>query len=331
MHAPQTEHSPRRPRARTPWSTSSDAEVDTWAIMTQILASVEGIREFRIWQVMLSGICASGLAMGLAQASLARSDDYWAAAQLAAVLFFTFYATNAAGILMMDRARGLGRRDVLDALQDALGSAHRLILAVLIVLAAMAVVCSGLLGLLWLCRPGGAGALLYALISPLIVVSIGMLGLVLFAVVIPLTAPAVWSGARTLECVRILWWMVRNRLLMCVLLSGVLAAFTALVGTIASAVVLGSGWVMAQASLVVLHLDIPAPMLMIGLLGRSVASLGQVQVPTSDAPYLYASIVGGGVVFALALVPPALVYMRGVCAIFLGLTRSRGDRGGQIG
>ena len=125
--------------------------------------------------------------------------------------------------------------------------------------------------------------------------------------------------------------MVRNRLLMCVLLSGVLAAFTALVGTIASAVVLGSGWVMAQASLVVLHLDIPAPMLMIGLLGRSVASLGQVQVPTSDAPYLYASIVGGGVVFALALVPPALVYMRGVCAIFLGLTRSRGARGGQIG
>lgn len=299
----------------------SAAEVDTWSVMSQILTSVEGIREFRVWQIILTGICASGLSMGMAQNSLARNDSFWAAAQLAAALFCSFYATNTAGILMMDRARGLPARDVWVAFQDALGSAHRLILTVLVVLAVMGVVIATLLGLLWLCNLGGVGAWLYALMTPLMVVSIGLLGLILVAIVIPLAAPAVWSGERTIECVRTLWWMIRHRLLLCALLAGILVVFTALVGTVTSALVLGSGWLMAQASLLVLGLDIPAPMLMIGLLGRSLGALKQTTIPTEDLPYLYASIVGGGVVFALALVPPGLVYMRGVCAIYLGLLR----------
>lgn len=305
-----------------PHSLGGSAEIDTWAVMTQILASVEGIRELRIWQIMLAGICASGLAMGMAQSALARADDYWAAAQLAAALFFTFYATNAAGILMMDRASGRAPRDVWVALQDALGSAHRLILAVGIVLAAAAAVVATLLGLLWLCSLGGVGVWLYALITPLTVISLGLLMLVMGSIVIPLAAPAIWSGARTFECVRILWWMARNRLLLCTLMAGALVVFTALVGALASVLVWGAGWIMAQASLAVLNLDIPAPLLMVGLLGRSLQTMSPASIPREDVPYLYASIVGGGVVFALALVPPGLVYMRGVCAIYLGLQRA---------
>jgi len=37
-------------------------------------------------------------------------------------------------------------------------------------------------------------------------------------------------------------------------------------------------------------------------------------------PHIVAALVGGGVVFALALAMPTLVYLRGVCEIYLLLT-----------
>ena len=58
---------------------------------------------------------------------------------------------------------------------------------------------------------------------------------------------------------------------------------------------------------------------MAGLFGRTVQVGSAAQVPAEALSYISAATVGGGVVFAIALVLPTLVYLRGVCEIYLAL------------
>ena len=42
--------------------------------------------------------------------------------------------------------------------------------------------------------------------------------------------------------------------------------------------------------------------------------------PHGSTGHAAAALVGGGVVFALALVLPGLVYLRGICSVYLALS-----------
>jgi len=65
--------------------------------------------------------------------------------------------------------------------------------------------------------------------------------------------------------------------------------------------------------------DVPPRLLMAGLFGHGLRSLGAAGAPVAASPHAQAALVGGGVVFVVALVLPALVYLRGNCAVFLAL------------
>ena len=110
-----------------------------------------------------------------------------------------------------------------------------------------------------------------------------------------------WAGASSWHSVRQLWHFTRVHLLHAAVLMIGLSAVTGLVGAGTGVVVMVGGRLMA------------------GLFGHGVHSINPQLVPREAVPHTMAALVGGGVVFALALVLPTLVYLRGVCEIYLAL------------
>ena len=196
-------------------------------------------------------------------------------------------------------------------------------------LAGYALAAGVLLGLLWLSRVSISGPLLgpliFGLTVPVGVLAVGLGALSLLAVVVPLAAPAVWSGAGVLQVVRNLFRLVRQRLLTVALLMAAVSLLTAGMGAIATAIVSVGGRVIAELGVRVVGVDVPAQQLMAGLFGYGLRSLGASGAPTGSTGHAAAALVGGGAVFALALLLPGLVYLRGTCAVYLAMTETITD------
>jgi hypothetical protein len=299
---------------------------DWWTSLGRVLASVEAVRDGRALYVLLAAFVGAGLALAAARASLGRQELNWAIGQGAAALFVAFYGAQAAGLLLMDRAMGQAPREVGDALEDALGIGHRTLLALLVMGLIGAGMAGLLLGLYWLCSLPGIGPWLFVVVVPVTVSVIGLMFTAGAAVVAPLTGPTVWAGASSWQTVRRIGRLIRGRLLQATVLAGALSVVTAVVGAAISLVVLLGGRVMAEASVWILGVDIPPQALMAGLLGQTVQVGAAAQVPARALNYISAATVGGGVVFAVALVLPTVVYLRGVCEIYLALSAGADDQ-----
>ncbi len=289
----------------------------------QVLQSLDALRNGPALLMLLGTFAAAGLLLAMAEASLAREALAWGQIQAGAALTVAFYGGNAAGLLVMDAARGLPPRDPLDALRDALLSAHRLLMALAILLGGFALIAAVLVGLFWLSRTTVTGPLLgpllFGLLVPLGVVVIGLMALSLLGVVVPLAAPAVWSGASILAVVRTLLRIIRRRLLVAALLVVAVSLLAAAVGAVVSFAVMAGGRAVAELGVAVVGVEVPAQQLMAGLFGYGLRSLGASGAPVMASTHGAAALVGGGVVFALALVLPGLVSLRGVCAIYLAM------------
>jgi hypothetical protein len=183
-------------------------------------------------------------------------------------------------------------------------------------------VAAGLLGLYWLSGLPKIGPWLFVLVVPITVVVIGLVIMAGMAVVAPLTGPTVWAGASSISAIRTLFRLIRERLLQSAVLMGGLTLATGVVGAATSLFVLIGGRVMAEASVLMLGVDVQPQVLMAGLFGYGLHSINSVGIPKEAYPYISAATVGGGVVFALALVLPTLVYLRGVCEVYLALIAS---------
>jgi hypothetical protein len=309
--SPPENASPRAVRRRFDW----------WQALVRVLSSIEAVRDGQVIYVLLAAFSGAGLAVASAQASLGRGDTNWAIGQGAAALFIAFYGANAAGLMSMDRARGVAPRDGWSAVQDGLGVGHRMLLAVMAAVLVVGTLAAGVAGLYWLSGLPKVGPWLFVLVVPATVLLLGLTMLSVVAVIAPLTGPVVWSGASSWQACRALVRLVRERLLQSAVLVGGLSLVTGLTGAVTSFMVMAGGRVMAEASIFVLGVDIKPEMLMAGLMGYNVRVV-DLTVPADALPYIRAATVGGGVVFALALVLPTVVYLRGVCEVFLALQQA---------
>lgn len=296
---------------------------DWWGALGRVLGSIDAVRDGQAWYLLLATFSAVGLGAAVAQASVNRGEDIWAIGQGAAALFAAFYGSNAVGILMMNRALGRPPMDAIDAIQDSLGVGHRVFLTLALVLVCATGVIGILLGLFWLCSLPVVGPWLYAGVVPLTVVVLGWLMLTGIVLVAPMIGPMVWAGASSWQCVKLLWLFMRQHLLPIAVLIGGLTLVTAVLGLGVTVVVLAAGRLMAEASVTLVGVDVPPELLMAGLFGHGLHSVNLAVVPKSALPHTMAALVGGGVVFSLALVMPSLVYLRGVCEIYLSLVDSR--------
>ncbi|MDB6000721.1 MAG: hypothetical protein JWP52_2420 [Rhizobacter sp.] len=287
-----------------------------------VLASVEAARNLRAMALLLGVFATAGLCLAMAESSLARSATFWAAIEAGAAVTVAFYGGSAAGLMMMDEARGVAVRSIGDALRASLAIAHRLLAVLIVMLAGYAIAAAVLLGLLWLCRLPFAGVALFGLVVPLAVVGTGLAALSMVAVVVPMTAPAVWSGLSAAAVLRQLIQLIRHRLLTVALLMSAVSLLTAGVGAIVTFVVMAGGRVVSQAAVLVIGINVQPQELMAGLFGFGLRSLGAAGAPIDATGFVAAAAVGGGVVFALALVLPGLVYLRGACTVYIALCES---------
>lgn len=305
-------------------------ERDPLSGLRLVLRSVDAVRNLPALFVLLATFACAGLLVAMAEASLARdAGGPWAALQAGLALFVTFYGGNAVGILVMDQASGRPPREAGAALRVALSTAHRLLLVLLIVLAVCALAAGALLGLLWLSRVAVSGAwlgpLLFGLAVPVGVLAVGLGALTLLGVVVPLAAPAVWAGGSAWQVVQRLAKLVRHRLLTVLLLMAAVSLLTAGAGAVATFVVMTGGRVISELGVRVVGIDAPVQQLMAGLFGRGLRTLGGAGLPIAATPHGAAALVGGGVVFALALLLPGLVYLRATCAVYLAMADTDTD------
>ncbi len=292
------------------------------------LRSVDALRNTRALMVLLGTFASAGLLLSMAETSLGRGAATWGAWQAGAAFFTAFYGSSAAGLLVMDQSRGVPVREIPEALHASLFTAHRLLCVLLIVALAYAVLGGFLVGLMWLSRTAVSGPVigpvLFGLAVPVGVVGIAWALLAAGAVIVPLMAPAVWSGAGVLTTLRQLSRLVRERLLSAALLMAAVSLLTAAVAASVTSLVVAGGRVVAELGIAVVGIEVPAKQLMAGLFGyglRSLDASGAIAaVPPGSTAHAAAALVGGGLVFALALVLPGLVYLRGTTAIYLALT-----------
>ncbi len=298
--------------------------------LSAVLAGLDSLRNGRALALLLGSFALSGLLLAMAQAALAQGAGWWGPIEAGAALTVAFYGGNAAGLLVMDEAQGRPVREIGAAVRAALTSAHRLIAVLLSLLAAGALVAGALVGLLWLSQLSIAGPVLgpvlFGALVPLAVLTFGLLLLALLAVVVPLAAPAVWSGASVAAAVRGLLHLIRRRLLVVALLMAGVGVLAAAVGALASFVVMAGGRALAEVAVAVVGVDVPVDQLMAGLFGHGLRSQGAIGAPVAATAHGAAALIGGGVVFAIGLVLPGLVYLRGACAVYLALRPGAADR-----
>lgn len=296
--------------------------------LDRVFASLEAVRNGPALYALLSTFCFAGILLAMAESSLARADTVWGMVWGVSSVLVAFYGVNLTGLLLMDQALGRPIRDVQDVMPVALGSAARVLVNLALLLIGALLVLGLLLGALWLVRLPKVGLYWFTLLVPVGVLLMGIAGLAVTVLVGPLTGPSIWAGQGVENTLRMHGRLLRHRLLeAAVLMAGVLA-LTALVSAVVSFVVMAGGRSMALISPWVAGVEVPPQQFMAGLFGYGLRSLGSPGAPVTVTAAGQAAMMGGGAVFALALVLPALVYLRGCCAVYLALCQAPWDEQG---
>ena len=295
-----------------------------------VLRSIEGLHHVRALYVLAVTFAATGLLLAMAERSFASVSPAAGPFELIAAALVAFYGSNAAGLLLMDQAAGRPIREVPDAIAQSVRTSHRLLAVIAALICGIALIVAPLVGALWLTRPGVTGAvvgpLAFGLLVPLGVLFLGLTALATVAVLVPLAAPGVWAGDRVGVVLQQLMHLVRKQLVAVAMLMGGVALLAAAVGAAVSFMVSVGGRLMALLTLTVVGIDMPPTQLMAGLFGYGLRTLGASGAPIGPAGHAAAALVGGGVVFALALLLPTLVSLRGACAVYLVMTRGAHNR-----
>ncbi|CAM3982927.1 hypothetical protein [Roseateles saccharophilus] len=288
--------------------------------LARVLASIDAPRNLRALYGLLTGFCIAGLLLAMARSALLRDQALLSALWLGLGLAVAFFGVNATGLMLMDQARGLPVRDPQDAFADALRCAHRLLLALLACVALAALVLLLLAALLWATRLPGVGAPLLAVVLPAGVLVLGGISFVLVVPVGPLAGPAVWAGAHAPGVLRFMRQRLRQGLPETALLMAAVYLLAALATAAVSFVVVSGSQLLAGLAILGAGVELPARQLLAGVMGLGPRSLGASGMPLEGGNLGLTALIGGGVVFALALVLPTLVWLRGCCAVYLALT-----------
>jgi len=291
--------------------------------LARVLSSIDAPRNLRALYALLTGFCVAGLLLAMARSALARDQSLLSALWLGLALAVAFFGVNATGLMLMDQARGQPVRDPQDALSDALRSGHRVLLSLLACVALAGFFVLLLAGLLWATRLPFVGAPLLAVVLPAGVLLLGGITFVLVVLVGPLAGPAVWMGLRSGGVLRFLRERLRHGLPETALLMATVYLLVALTTAAVSFVVVSGSQLLAGLAILGAGVELPARQLLAGVMGLGPRSFGASGLPMQGGDLGLAALVGGGVVFALALVLPTLVWLRGCCAVYLAVTEAQ--------
>lgn len=278
-----------------------------------LLSAIDAIRNWRAAALLLGSLLVAGLV-----AALGGIVSFQVHVALGFVFFLlsfaiSFYGINAVGIMMMDEAQGGAARSMFAAVLTSLAIGHRIIL-VLLLAALIYIVGAAVMALLLLiCKTPGLGPLLFAFVFPLCVLISGVAIFAGYAVIGTLSGPAVWSGATTMQALSRLAAIARQRIVIVILSVLVLLLICGFVGGILFSILFTGTLItggMSAGIIGVSGIDMSSAMSIFGMSGSGFGRGG-------DSSHLAAGAFGWGIVMAIAFALPLLVYLRGLCQLYL--------------
>ncbi len=283
---------------------------------SSMFQAISGLRNRRALLAMLSCLFAGILIAGLFSFMAARMGFFFAF--LGALTMFVAGATgvNAAGLLLMDQAKGMPARSLPDAVMGGLLCIPKFI-ALSLALLLVALVVFIVVALVYLvCKIPFLGPILFVLVFPLSVVVLGLTLCGLFQCLF-LALPAIWEGSSITHAIAKALSIVRSRLVESMLLLTVVGFLAMGVGLIVFGVLITG--------------LIPSAGMMAGILGADAlgSMFGLVRGFGMDqggygsgaaAGYVVAAGVGGGLLWALAVSLVSLVYLLGLNLVYLRVT-----------
>lgn len=273
--------------------------------MAAVLEALAGLRNRRALLALMSclfiGVLVSGLAGRMG----------FAGALFGAIAFLVAAATgvNAAGLLQLDGARGAPLRSFTDALVYGVMCIPKVLALALILLAIEFALLVGVALVFVVCKLPLVGPLLYLVAFPIAVVVAGLTLFGLFLCFV-IALPALWDGRSVLRAIAQAGAVARARPIETLLLLALLALLCMAVGVFIGAII-GAGLV-------------PAVALSAALLGEGglsgFESLLTIAQGYGGATYMVAALLGGGLLWALAVALIGQVYLRGLNIIYLRVT-----------
>jgi hypothetical protein len=276
---------------------------------SSVLQAVSGLRNQRALVATAGCMFAGVLAFGLFSVLAARMGVVMGL--IGALCLFVASATgvNAAGVLLMDQARGVPSRSVGDAIADGLACIPKFILLGLALIAAALVVFVGIALAYALCKIPLIGPVLFVAVFPLSVVIAGLTLCGLFLCLF-LALPAIWEGASITRAIAQALSIARTRLVESILLMALVGALSLAVGFIVFGVLVVG--LMPTLTLSTAILDAQTFGGLLGMMrdrGESGDALG--------SGYALAAGVGAGLLWALAGSLLSLVNLMGLNLVYL--------------
>jgi hypothetical protein len=294
--------------------------------ISSLFQAIGGLRNHRALLAMGACLIAAVLVGGLSAFALGRMGAFGALLTGLIVLVAVYTGINAAGMLLMDQARGAPPRGLVDALVYGLLCIPKVIvLGLAFFLVALAVFIA--LALVFLvCKIPGIGPVLFTVAFPLSVVVAGVTisGLLLCMF---LALPAIWEGATITRAIAQSLAIVRSRIVETFVLLAVVGLLSFVVGMIVFGV-LGTGlFPTLGLSASIIGSGGGAGMGgygggMGGGFGAGMGGMGPLgglmgMMQGSGGGYAIAGGIGGGVLWAIAATLVSQVWLLGLNLVYL--------------
>ena len=285
---------------------------------SQLLRAAEGLTQ---WRPMLLGfltLVAAGLLMVAGQ-FLAFRLGGGAGALISAfiallVVVVVAAGFSGAGVMLMDRAKAIEPRSMVDALLFGLTCLPKFI-GFSLVLLGLALGLTMVASLVYfVCKLPGIGPLLLFVAHPVLVVLTGVTFTAITWVAVPLFTPAVWDGRSFKESLSLVYAVARTRLIQVVaLLLGLYVVMSVIALLLLAALFPGYGLMTGLAAAVV------CPGMLGGGMSSIVGILGGMDMGGGGG-HLYAGMLATGLIFGVATTLMFQVLIMGVNLVYLSAT-----------
>lgn len=288
-----------------------------------VFQAINGLRNRRALIAMVGCLFAGLLLFGLFAFLAARLGAF--IGLLGGLCLFIAGATgiNAAGVLLLEQAKGVPSRSLMDAIVHGLMCIPKFILLGLALFAVALAVFVAIAIVYLVCKIPVLGPILFVLVFPLSVVVCGLTLCGLF-LCMALALPAIWEGATITRAITQALAIARSRLVESMLLMAAVWVLSVLVGVIVFGVLFAG--LMPSVGMTAAILGGEGLGSMMGMM-RHRGEFGGMDgsVATGGSGYAMAAGIGGGLLWALAGSLLSLVNLLGLNLVYLRVTEGLDD------
>lgn len=286
--------------------------------VTSLFQALRGLHNTRAITAMLGCLVAGVLVAGVCSLLAARLGAAMALLGALALLMGAATGVNAAGMLLMDQARGLPARALAGAVRSGLACVPKVIaLGLGLFLIAVAMFLAIALAY-FICKIPYLGPLLFVAVFPLSVLAAGVTLCGLFLCMV-LSLPALWEGQPIVSAITQALGVARTRLVETMLLGGVVGVLSVAVGVIVFGVLATGLMPTLGLSAAILGSDGFGNVAAIAQGGTEFGHGGG-GVAGAGGSHAAAAAIGGGVLWSLAASLVAMVSLLGLNLVYLRVT-----------